>query len=373
MLARVEAIREVLIASSSESERLRTLAPRAIAALAGSGLWLFKSPVEVGGAEADPLVQMDVIEAVTVLDPVAAWCLFIGASVVGSASARLPAEGLAELWSGADAPRMAGSLQPGGTATRVDGGFRISGRWGWSSGINHATWVNALCRVEGEQAPPIVAVVPRRDVEVQDTWYTMGMRGTGSADYSIADVFVPNHRLLGAQRRGGPLYGLGMPSFVLNEHASFALGVARRCLDAVVTLAGSKKRGYIKERTIADRDVFRRLVGRNEVRWQAARAAIRASYAAVWAHVRAGVAPTPDQVLQLRAMATFVNDEALDIVAQAHRYAAGTAAFSDNILAQGLADLQVASAHLMVSDTAFEAYGAARLGFATDPSIAGIN
>ena len=268
---------------------------------------------------------------------------------------------------------MAGSLRPGGRATRVDGGCRVSGRWSWSSGINHATWVNASCVVEGESGPPIVAVLPRHEVEVHDNWHTTGMRGTGSADYSATDVFVANHRLLGTNVRGGPLFRLGLPTFVLNEHASFALGIARRCLDAVVELARSKKRGYIAERSMADRETFQRMVGRSEVRWQAARAAIRASYAAVWADVCAGEAPTPNQAAQLRAMATFVNDEALDIVTQAHRVAAGTAVFADDVLARGLADLQVASAHLMVSESAYETYGLTRLGNVTDSTIAGIN
>ena len=104
LLARVESIRDILVASAPESERLRTLAPSAVAAFASSGLWLFKSPLEVGG-EADPLLQMDVIEAVTALDPSAGWCLFIGASVVGSASARLSEQGLAEVWAGEETPR----------------------------------------------------------------------------------------------------------------------------------------------------------------------------------------------------------------------------------------------------------------------------
>ena len=223
LLAAVDSVADALAAGRDESEQLRRLSPTSVKALRSSGLFRLKSPRVLGGAEAHPVTQMDVIEAVTMIDPAAAWCMFITASATGAALSILPDESVERVL--ADGfPFMAASLRPGGAARRVDGGYRVSGRWAWGSGVEHADWVMVPVFCEDDGPPVIQALVRAGDVIVHDNWHTLGMRGTGSCDYELDDVFVPDGFAVdvfsGEPPKGGALMRLGLPAFVVNEHAA---------------------------------------------------------------------------------------------------------------------------------------------------------
>ena len=359
LLAAVEAVRPVLEAHLDDNEELGTLHPECVEALRASGLVTLKLPAELGGAEADPVVQMDVIEAVTLIDPAAAWCMFIAGAVTGNAASRLPDDAVAEMFAGGRFPLMAGTLKPSGTATRVEGGYRCTGRWAWGSGVRHADYVAALLFADEPQTV-ISATVPIAEVEVHDTWHVLGMKGTGSTDYSLDDVFVPDafvsDMAVPAQRRGGALYRLGMPGFVVNEHASFAIGLARRALLATAELAASKKRGYLAVTTIADRAVVQRAVGEGDLRLTAVRALMVDVLDRLFASAAEGPAPA-DLQAEARAAAVLATDESLAVVSAMFRHAGGTAVFLQHVLQRCLRDLYVAQSHYVVSDVAYEEHG----------------
>ena len=128
LLQTFESVRDVIEETADETERGRTLAPRAVDAFRESGLFAFKVPREVGGAEADLVVQMDLIEAATLVDPAAAWSMLICSAVTGAATARVGDEALAEMYEGGRLPCMAGTLRPDGRATKVDGGDAVGVR-----------------------------------------------------------------------------------------------------------------------------------------------------------------------------------------------------------------------------------------------------
>src|SRR5262245_18067751 len=152
LLHAVDSVRDILAAGANEAEAIRTLPQASVVALRESGLFALKLPAVLGGAEADPVTQIEVIEAVSYIDPSAGWNLFIGA-VGGSLCAFWPDEAMQQMFRGGRIPTLAGALMPA-RAVPVDGGYRITGRWSWASGIRPAEWVGAHVLVERKGGPP---------------------------------------------------------------------------------------------------------------------------------------------------------------------------------------------------------------------------
>ena len=155
------------------------------------------------------------------------------------------------------------------TATQVDGGFRVSGQWAWGSGVQHADYV-IVPVFKDDKTGVITAVVPRAQVRIIDNWHALGINGSGSSDYALDDVFVPDHFVneTPAQRRGGTIFRMGY-AFAANEHASFASALAQQALTIVTESAQAKKRGYGAGTSIADREIFQRTVAEGELRLRA--------------------------------------------------------------------------------------------------------
>ncbi|HLW71469.1 MAG TPA: acyl-CoA dehydrogenase family protein [Candidatus Binataceae bacterium] len=368
LLEAVANVRDTLAAHAEEGETLRTLPPASVAALTDSGLFAMKCPAELGGAEADPVTQIEVIEATSYIDPSAGWCLSICNGTVSVMGSCLPQEAIERLFAGDRPPRVAGSLTPG-KAIPVEGGYRVNGRWSWASGIRHAEWIGGLTSVElngGGAAYPRMMVFPVAKAQIHDNWNVAGLKGTGSCDFSVTDLFVPEAFTFNMRtwepKRGGPLYQLGLPGLVVNEMAGFALGVGRRALDTIIDLAKTKRRGYGKQTPLAEREVFQRTIGECDLRLKAVRGLAFEVFERAWATVCAGQRPTPQLQVEMRTITTLVTDVALDVTTKAFRYGAGSAIHLNNILQRCLRDLQVEAAHLFVSDSTYELYGQCLLG-----------
>lgn len=364
----VDSVRATLEAGTAESEETATLPRASVDALYDSGLLRLKTPHVLGGAEADPVTQLDVLEAVSRIDPASGWCLMIGAASLGSLSAFLPDDAIEEIYANGNPPKVAGAFAPYGVATPVGGGYRLTGRWPFGSGVRHAEWISAGARVVGDADRPaqLRVAMPRQQVEVHDNWNVMGLRGTGSCDFSVNDLFVPERFAWDVSRteptRGGALYRLGRPGFVTNEHSAFALGVGRRALDAFTDVAIGKTRGYNSTNLLANRPVLQRAVGEADMRLRAARALNVEILGEAWNAVCAGHPPDPPLQAQMRAIATHTTDVAADVAGQAFRYGGGAALFATSILQQCLRDINAAAQHQMVSDTAYENHGQFLLG-----------
>jgi indole-3-acetate monooxygenase len=370
LLREVEKVRDILAAGSEEAAKNRTLPPASVAALRDTGIVSLKTPAVLGGAEADPMTQMDVIEAVSYIDSAAGWWLFVGAATMGISGAFLPDSGAEQIYGGDRYPTFCGG---GGFVlgklVPVKGGYRLTGRWSYGSGIRHADYVTVPGLIEGGTAPHDVrfSVFPTKQAEIIDNWYVMGLEGTGSCDFAATDLFIPEdftHKLPNETppKRGGALYRFGFPGFIANENAGFALGVARRALDEVVALAAAKSRGYVKRSSLVNRAVFQRALGEGDLRLRAARALIFDLYEKAWARVSAGETLHPSDQAQLRATGSWVIDAALAVTTDAFRYAAGSAMRSHHILQKCLRDLQVAGTHWVISDTSYENHGMFMLG-----------
>ncbi len=365
----VESVRDTLEAGTQEGEETATLPRASVDALYDSGLLRLKLPHVLGGAEADLVTQLDVLEAVSEIDPSAGWCLMIGAASLGGLGAFLPDEAINEIFVNGKPPRTAGVFAPFGTAVPVDSGYQLSGRWSFGSGVGHSEWISAGARVVADKAgypPQLRVVMPTSDVKIHDNWQVMGLRGTGSCDFSVENLFVPDRFAwdvsLTEPKRGGALYRLGRPGFVTNEHSAFALGVGRRALNAVLDVAQSKTRGYMSVNPLAQRQAFQRTLSECDLRLRAARALNVEILEEAWRTVCNGRPPDPPLQAEMRSCATYTTDVAADVVTQAFRYAGGSALFASSVLQRCLRDINAAAQHQMVSDAAYENHGQFMLG-----------
>lgn len=370
LLDAVESLRGVFLAGADEGEAAGTLPQSTVDAIYDSGLFSFKTPKVLGGAEADAMIQMDVIEAASRIESAAGWCLMIGAGSLSGMAAFLPNEAIDEIFVGGVAPKAAGVAAPTGKATLVEGGYRVSGRWAFASGIRHSQWVGfgAIVADGNSTLQQVRMVVPTSQVQIHDNWDVLGLRGTGSCEFSLSDVFVPQRFTWGGTEakplRGGPNFLLGRPGMQTTGHCGFALGVGRRALDAVTELAKQKKRGYRgNEVLVADRGSFQRFLGESDLRLRAAKALCMETIEEAWESVCQGITPPPPLQIRLRASGTYSTTEASDIVSQAFRFGGGTAMYNSHILQKCLRDINASAQHQMVSDRAYENHGQFILGF----------
>ena len=324
-----------------------------------------------GGLEVPPGVAAQVYEALAEGDASCGWVAFIGATT-GLALARMPEASVREVFATPET-LIAGVFAASGNAVKVDGGFRVNGRWQWGSGTSNAEWIGGGCTLtEGDR--PIVnsAGVPRNhmllfraaDVHSLDTWHTSGLRGTGSTDFTVHDLFVPEGRASGYLVRALPDRPLfRFPQFALLAHgvAAVAMGIARASLRELVRLAGTKKRSGASA-ALAHHPSTQIEVARAEARLRSARAFFYETIESAWALAVEG-APVPLEVRRdMRLATTHAMQASLQVVDAMYTLAGGTAVYETSPLQRQLRDVHVASQHIMVSSSTLETIGQLLLG-----------
>jgi alkylation response protein AidB-like acyl-CoA dehydrogenase len=260
---------------------------------------------------------------------------------------------------------MAGMNAPRGQAERVDGGYRVNGRWAFGSGIHHAEWLIAAPFVSGQ--PGIegirIVVVPREQVLIHDNWQAAGLKASSSCDYSIENEFVPDEMtfslaeaLLGKLVSGAPALRLGFPAVVTPFHMGIALGIARHALNEITAQAVQKGRNF-QPSPLSTHPQFQSALGKAELELGAARALALQILSGAWDQVRAGEMPPPDQQAQARAAAAYVTELALSVTTVAFQAAGGGALFDTNPLQRCFRDVYAAGQHFLVSRSSYRALG----------------
>jgi indole-3-acetate monooxygenase len=375
LIAGIRANREKFESAGDRAEELRTLPHDAVAILRSLGLFWLKTPAELGGTPLPPLEFCDVIEELAYVDTSTAWAAMIGAGCNGLAGGWLPADGAQRIFgTGPDGARpvIAGQLVPRGTGHPVRGGYLVSGRWGFSSGIVHADWLIGAFKPDGDAAGPgddvpvtglgngmVVFLVPKAQAEVIDNWHVAGLQGTGSLDFSVDGIFVPSemtYDLGAAAVRGGDLFRLGMPAFVSNEVPPLAIGLARRAIDDMTELATHTAR-FPGGPTVSERAVFHEELGRADTRVRAARAVHREAMALAWESAVVGTIPGEELQLAVTTASVFAIETCADVVNDLFRYGGGRALALSNPMQRHLRNVLAARQHLALSEENYEAAG----------------
>jgi len=368
LLAEVEVIAPILAEHAPQSEKLGRLDDATVEALHKTRLPQFPCPRDLGGDEADPVTQMEVWEALARIDASTSWVVGIWGTSSMMAAAYLPTRAAKHIFAN-DVPRLSGMLTPRGQAEPVKGGYRVKGRWSFGSGIHNADWIISGAFVTGR--PPLegsrAVLLPRNQVAIHNNWQVAGLRASGSCDYSIEDVFVPDDMtfsimdmLLGNAATGGASVRLGLPALVTAFHMAMPLGIARRALDEITAQAVEKARGFPPS-SLATQAEFQFALGKAETQLAAARALARQVLSSLMEKARTGQTPPPEKQAETRAAAVCITELAQQVATMAFQAAGGGALFDTNPLQRCWRDAYAVGQHFAVSQSSYRALGQFRL------------
>ncbi|KQY50961.1 MULTISPECIES: 3-hydroxy-9,10-secoandrosta-1,3,5(10)-triene-9,17-dione monooxygenase oxygenase subunit [unclassified Nocardioides] len=247
VLDNVRALLPAIAERAVSTDEARVVSKETIAELTDTGLFRMLQPKKYGGLELEPLRFYEAVRMISGACGSTGWV----SSVMGVHPWQVALFAKAaqdEVWSDGPDVLLASSYAPVGQLKRASGGYRMSGRWSFSSGCNHAEWLLLGALVIGPTGNPvdfITALVPRADVEILDVWNTVGLRGTGSNDVVVEDVFVPEHRTLrnfeharltgpGQKVNKGPLYRMPFGAIFTTAVTAPVLGAVAGCLETYV-------------------------------------------------------------------------------------------------------------------------------------------
>ena len=339
------------------------LAEPVVEALHREGLYGMWVPASLGGAELNPLDSLRVIEHVAYGDPSAGWVLMASALAIGTGAAYLDDQAVRELFGGPRLPVIAGQGTRPGRAVPCPGGFRLTGSWSFASGIKHGTHIHTLGLIDGTNEARIF-VLPVEQAVLIDNWDVMGLRGTGSIDYRIDDVVVPEGYTHLARtevpRRGGALYTLGIVGFAAMCHSAWACGIGRRLLDELADQVRS--RGG-RAGTQAGSESFLEAYGKAEGVYRAARALVYETWREAWEAVERGERLTLRQQTTIRLAMAHVTWAAHDTAMFVYA-AAGTSGLRAGTVQRLFRDMHAGTQHVVASPPVFRATGRELAGLA---------
>jgi 3-hydroxy-9,10-secoandrosta-1,3,5(10)-triene-9,17-dione monooxygenase len=251
---RARELAPILAQRAPETDKLRRLPDETIAAFQEAGFFRMLQPARWGGAEVDPKVFFDVQMTIAAACPSSAWVL--GVVTVHNWQLALFAEkAQEEVWGADSSTLISSSYAPTGKVVRADGGYRISGRWSFSSGCDHCQWafLGGFVPPEGEQKAPDMRtfLLPKSDYRIDDNWHVAGLKGTGSKDIVVENAFVPEHRthklIDGFFRKSpgnaintAPLFKLPFGQIFVRSVSTSAIGAAQGALDAYCDIASKR-------------------------------------------------------------------------------------------------------------------------------------
>jgi indole-3-acetate monooxygenase len=341
-------------------------------ALADAGMFHLALPRSLGFPELDLPSYIQVIEEMGKADASTAWTVNQGA-IFATYAARMLADAARAIW--ADPPRAVVSNTPlaSAEAVVVPGGFRVTGRQGYSTGCRHATWLAAHARVIEDGKPRLLPngrpevrylFVPVAEGKLEDTWQVRGLRGTGTHHFVVEDVFVPEERTVvsvGAPLvETGPLYQIPRTLVFASGDAAVALGVARSALDAFIELARAKKPRAMAD-LLRDQSMVQVDVGYAEAHLRAGRALLTQTVGETWDAVTRGPL-SMDHRAALRLAATHTMRLAAEVVDTVYNASGPTAIYESHPLQRYFQDIHVITQHIQARRAHYELAGKHWLG-----------
>ena len=351
-----------------EGDRLRQLPPALAEAFRRHDVYRLILPRDLGGGDVDPLDYLDLVEKVARVDGSTAWNLAIGAGS-GLYVGYLPVERSRPMVADVSSC-IAGAYAPFGHGEIVEGGYRVSGHWGWASGAAQARWMVFGFRVAArdgtDETPPEIrqALAPREAFRVLDTWHANGLRGTGSTEYEVDDLFVPSDMtfrvFLDEPKHPAPVFRLP-GAFFGSAVASVALGIGHGATEGLKQLAvikgGSSGGNPLRQQAYAQY-----AVAKAEALVESAKLYLDDAIEAIWCSILAGREIEPAQRKRARRACVQAAEASAEAVDLCCRAAGGHALFETQPFGRALRDVRAAIAQITLQRAAMEDAGRAAFG-----------
>jgi alkylation response protein AidB-like acyl-CoA dehydrogenase len=374
-IARARELAPLIAAQAARIEREREITPEVLAALYDTRLLRMLLPKSCDGLEVEPAIFMQAVEELAKADGSTAWCV-VQACGCSMAAAYVERQVTQEIFGDARAVLAWGPIGPNVKAVAAEDGYRASGNWSFASGIKHAGWLGCHCPVLEADGTPRRApdgkpaertlLIPKASARINDIWHVIGLKGTGSDNYAIEDLFVPDRytftRESAADRRErGALYRFTTFHLYGIGFAAIALGLARASLDAFISLAATK---VPKTKTFVLRDnaVVQSQVALAEAKLASARAYLLSILHETWAVAVRGEAISLAQRAALKLAGTYAVHQGKDVVDTVYHAAGATAIFEDNPFERRFRDVHTVIQQVQAQFANFEMVGQVLLG-----------
>ncbi len=362
---KIDAVREAI-------ERERELPPGLVDAMGAAGIFSLWLPKSLGGPELNAEDYVRVIEELSRCDGSVGWCATV-ASAYSCIAGYLQPDVARRIYDGGRTV-VAGAVNPSGKAFIADSGYRVTGHWTYGSGIRHSTWTLGNCVVHDRDGPrkgpngaPEVRLVifPTSAAELIDTWRVSGLRGTGSHDYRVADLFVPEDHTINYSAphavQTGTLYAVPLISVLAVAIAAVPLGIARSAIDAVVALAAAKT-PYGSSTLLRDKPTVQADVARAEVLLGSARSFLFSTVDELWEEVAGRAAASICRRAMVRLACAYAAQASAEAVDLMYNAAGGTAIFETGRLERCFRDVHACTQHIATSTSNYEIGGRVLLG-----------
>ncbi len=362
---RAIAVAHIASEYADESETLGKLAEPVVAALHENELFGMWVPRSVGGAELDPVDSLQVIENLAYGDPSTGWVLMAAALANGTGAAYLEKSAVDELFAEGQSPVIAGQGTRPGNAVPHNGGYKLSGSWSFASGIKHGTHIHTLGVIETTGEPRIF-VLPVDEANLIDNWDVMGLRATGSIDYTIDGAYVPeaytHFSATDEPKQGDYLYRVGIVGFAGMCHSGWACGIGRRALDELA--ANVRERGGLKNPQGAS-DSFQQGFAKAEGTYRAARALVYETWGDAQDTLKRGNKLSTRQHSLIRLAMSHVTWAAHEVVSWVYQ-SSGTNALRNSTIQRLFRDMHAGTQHLVASPPVKAAIGRELAGLPED-------
>jgi len=373
---RLDALLPLIEEKADEAENMGRMTDEVVSALRKGGFYTMLFPDEVGGAELLPIDVLKLLERISYAHASAGWCAMVNNMEGTTMAIYVDRKGIDEVFKHGPDITIAGNGVPRGYARPVDGGYMIKGHWAYGSAIHHAEWVHSGCFVtdaagkdmviQANGTPKIiVAHHPRATIKLLGNWDVLGLRGTGSFDYTLAsdaELFVPHHMLydfdISAPLRGTAQGNLGLAGYSALVHTSWAVGVGRRILDELIKVIRQRQDAFGKS---AESASFKFQFAQVEARFRAAKALVYETWEGVSAANAKGEAPSLDQMTMVKLTLRHVHDVISDVATFCHRAARG-ASLHNTPMQRVYRDIHSGTQHILLADQIVEECGRALLG-----------